>query len=234
MHTSPPLLSSFPKLLLCFATALCCCLLLGAIGPSLAAAEKAEQLFTDDQWAKASERSAIAAPGSDSRSENQGGGQVQGSMLRMVAGLIVVIAFAVLIAWLVRRSGLHRRLPGQRGDHLEVIESLNLGPKRGVSLLRVGEQFVLVGHNEQSMAALGTFDGLGAGNNPPAAPSLTQPAPSPTSLESPAPQAMAVREGDRNEASQAVAAGETASAKTAADSVDDFRRRLNRLLGGRS
>ena len=173
------------------------------------------------------------------------GGQVQTSMLRMVAGLVVVIALAVLIAWVIRRSGLHRRLPGQRGDHLEVLESLSLGPKRGVSLLRVGGQFVLVGHNEQSMAALGTFAELQA-SPPSSQPSsqqgeavagmqqIAQPTGQSAQAVQPAPQARMLKDGDSFEASSELPSQAAHEQPTTTDSVDDFRQRLNRLLGGRS
>lgn len=240
MHTNLSNLSCFSRALSCFTTALLVCLAIIACGPVGGAEEQAEQLFTDDQWNEASARSSIAAPGVDARSANQEGGQVQSSMLRMVAGLVVVIALALLIAWLLRRSGLHRRLPGQRGEHLEVLESLSLGPKRGVSLLRVGEQCVLVGHNEQHMAALGTFADLpgvsaSVGHSETKVKDQTVTSQSSTPRQD-APQARVVVEGDSFEATSSPREIHQAELKgpSQTDSVDDFRQRLNRLLGGRS
>ena len=231
MPLKPSFLSRFPRPLLCFATAFCCCLLLLCSSAALVAEEGAEQLFTDEQWAEASNRSSIGTKDGDARSQGQEG-QVGASLVRMVFGLVAVIAVALLIAWLVRRSGLHRRLPGQRGEHLEVVESLSLGPKRGVSLLRVGGQFVLVGHNEQNITALGNFQQVD-GVEPPAAAKAEASSSSETTPAQPSPDSSLssmVAEGD-----QYVAHPESNAPSAQEKSpVDDFRQRLNRLLGGRS
>ena len=232
MPLTKPHLLRITQSLLRIATAFSCFVLISLALTSLAAEDASEQLFTDDQWEEAASRSNIAGQNGDARSQGQEG-HVQTSVLRMVLGLVVVIGVALLIAWLVRRSGLHRRLPGQRGEHLELLESLSLGPKRGVSLLRVGGQFVLVGHNEQSITALGNFDRVEAGKQSPTSSKSSTVSASPKNQaqvdSSPSLSSM-VKEGDHY---TATAVSETAPVDSR-KSVDDFRQRLNRLLGGRS
>ena len=128
--------------------------------------------------------------------------------------------------------------PGQRGDHLEVLESLSLGPKRGVSLLRVGGQFVLVGHNEQSMAALVLLrtqaSPLASSQQGEAAAGMQQIVQS-TGQSAQACASPASANGQRGrflEASSELPSQGAHDQPTTTDSVDDFRQRLNRLLGG--
>ncbi|TVR43622.1 MAG: flagellar biosynthetic protein FliO [Planctomycetota bacterium] len=218
-------LSPFLSSLLRCATVLALCAGLLALG-----AAEAEPLFTDSEWERASQRGGFSSS-PDGRSQPAESGQVGASILRMTLGLAVVIALALTLAWLVRRSGLHRRLPGQRGSHLEVIESLSLGPKRAVSLIRVGSQMVLVGHNDHHLAALATIPATSSDEKA-ASVGLLEPGPGvydsglaavPTS----------VSDGNLGHAESAKEA--SAPVEDPVRGVDDFRQRLQRMLkGGRS
>jgi flagellar biogenesis protein FliO len=50
-----------------------------------------------------------------------------------------------------------KRLTQPRSDHLAVVDSLALALKRSVTLVRVGDQVVLVGISDQQLTNLGTF-----------------------------------------------------------------------------
>lgn len=188
-----------------------------------------EPLFNDAEWQTAGERTQGVRLGQRPGEDNGNSAPISVSLTRMIGGLVVVIALALVIAWLVRRTGLHRRLPGQRGEHLELLESLSLGPKRGVSLLRVGGHFVVVGHNEQSMTALATLHSL----QPTTHSEVSAPAPAVgLSAENTASSASAAELPSGDSQSSAMADAPPAATVGNGQSVEDFRQRLSRLLGG--
>lgn len=78
----------------------------------------------------------------------------RGMLLRLVAGTAVVLALCAGTLFLARRW--LRQVPGQGGSggHLTVIETLSLGNRAVVHLLRVGRQQVLVGTDAAGMKAL--------------------------------------------------------------------------------
>jgi flagellar biogenesis protein FliO len=60
------------------------------------------------------------------------------------------------LAYAARRLGMKRVLPG-RGRHLTVVETVPLGFKRSVSLLRIGDQVLVVGQGEHDLSHLATL-----------------------------------------------------------------------------
>lgn len=199
----------------CFATLLCAALLQGAsLGAEEGEAAAAEPLFTSEEWQRAGERSQGVGAGRDRRGQPIEDGQMATSVVRMVFALVMVVGLAVAAAYLAKRFGLHRRLPGQRGEHMEVLESLSIGPKRMVTLLRVGNHHVVIGHGEHAMASLASYP-LGV---PADAEGVAAAAPGPAAVNTP-------------ESANQPSAAPVQDSREQAPNVDDFRQRLNRLLG---
>ena len=74
----------------------------------------------------------------------------------MAISLAVVLALAIGSVFLLRRVSQRRGGP-TTGRHLELVETVHLGVKRSVVVLRLGEHVVLVGQSEQGLSGLGTF-----------------------------------------------------------------------------
>lgn len=114
---------------------------LAPLGPA------AEEVFTDAQWSQTS----AAAP------RAQPSGEIVGkSLLSIGISLVVVIALALVLGWLVKRLGV-KRLVQAKGRHLEVVDSVALGFKRQASLLRIGDRVILVGVGEHEVTHLATL-----------------------------------------------------------------------------
>jgi flagellar protein FliO/FliZ len=111
------------------------------------AATASEPVFTDAQWTAAAPRPNPAAPTTD---------LVGSSLLSIGISLAAVIALAVFLGWLVKRLGV-KRLVQPKGRHLEVVDSVALGFKRQASLIRLGDQVILVGISEQGVSHLATL-----------------------------------------------------------------------------
>lgn len=126
----------------------------------------AEPVFTNEEWAKAQGgKTEAAGPAAPPAAPATGP-----ALVSIGVSLVAVLALAVALGWLVKKAGVKRLMP-RKGDHLEVLESLPLGFKRQVFLIRVGEQVVLVGNGEHELTALGTFPAAGfALATPPPAP----------------------------------------------------------------
>lgn len=143
------------------------------LGPTASAAE---EVFTDAQWTQTS----AAAP------RAQPSGEIVGkSLLSIGMSLAVVIALALVLGWLVKRLGV-KRLVLAKGRHLEVVDSVALGFKRQASLLRIGDQVILVGVGEHEVTHLATLpasvlEERGAGSEE------TAPAPAPAVAAPPDP-----------------------------------------------
>lgn len=107
----------------------------------------AAEVFTDAQWNQA----AAVAPRAQPTSEVVGK-----SLLSIGLSLAFVLALAVFLGWLVKRLGV-KRLVQAKGRHLRVVDTVSLGFKRQASLVRLGNQVVLIGVGEHEVTHLGTF-----------------------------------------------------------------------------
>ncbi len=83
---------------------------------------------------------------------------VGSTLVTMLGSLILVVGIAVALGLALRRLGATRRWLHPHGRHMEVIESVPLGLKRSITLVRIGGQVLVVGHGEQQMAHLATLD----------------------------------------------------------------------------
>jgi flagellar biosynthetic protein FliO len=88
--------------------------------------------------------------GDDTKTESSGG-----SLVRMIAGLAIVLAVIYGVYWLLksyRKSKL-----GASDGRIEIVATTPLGPNRSVHLIRVGEEFLLVGSAEHGVTKLRAY-----------------------------------------------------------------------------
>jgi len=74
-------------------------------------------------------------------------------LLRVLAALLVVVPAAYLSTRL-----LGGRMRGRRGGVLKLVDSLPLGPQRGLHLVQVGERLFLIGSSERQISLLAEMD----------------------------------------------------------------------------
>lgn len=79
-------------------------------------------------------------------------------VMRVVVGLVVVLAVIYGLQWLLRRKEKAKGLAGGDGS-LVVVATAPLGQNRAVHLVRVGHELVLVGSGEAGVRALRVYDG---------------------------------------------------------------------------
>ena len=71
-------------------------------------------------------------------------GITSADVFRMLGSLALVIVLLVALLWALRK--LQGKMNGHNtGRRLQIIESLSVGPRQKVALIRVGEREVLVG-----------------------------------------------------------------------------------------
>lgn len=101
-------------------------------------------LFTDQEWG--------AAPAATTPAAAPGWGAVAG----LGIGVVLVLGAAIGLGWLARRLNA-RRLLGQRGRQLELLETIQLAPRRQLALVRCAGQWLVVGIGERELSAIATL-----------------------------------------------------------------------------
>lgn len=66
----------------------------------------------------------------------------EAGILRVIVGLVLVVAAILLSAWLARRAGL---LQGQGGALLRRVAHISLGPRQAVSVIEIDDTWLVVG-----------------------------------------------------------------------------------------
>lgn len=128
------------------AVALCGVVLIATQNSGVAAQTAAQAL--DDQSAQPGE----ATPAKTDI------GSAYGSLVKMIIALVVVIACIYGGMFVLGRMMGKRGKGAISGKNLELIESTYVGPKKTVSLLRVGEKAVLVGVTDNGITMLTELD----------------------------------------------------------------------------
>jgi len=85
-------------------------------------------------------------------------GSAYGSLVKMIVALVVVIACIYGGMFLLGRVLGKRGKGVNSGRNLEVLESTYVGPKKTVSLVRIGEKAVLVGVTDNGISLLTQLD----------------------------------------------------------------------------
>jgi flagellar biosynthetic protein FliO len=136
------------------------CLAMLLLGSLLAAADAAP-VFTDQEWS-ATQTQQVAHPPAEAPG--------WGAVISMGGGLVVVVALAVGLAWLAKRMNA-KRLLGGRGRTMELIETIQVGPRRQLALVRLGGQWLVVGLGEKELTHIATMPAPAEGAAPSAPPS---------------------------------------------------------------
>jgi len=118
--------------------------------PTLSTATSAaatEPIFTDSEWQR--QQPSMTAPAT-------GGAVVGQAAIGLMVSLVIIAGLAWALAWASKRFGMRRVMPG-RGQHLQVIETVPLGFKRAICLVRIHDQVLVVGQGEHELCHLATF-----------------------------------------------------------------------------
>ena len=119
-------------------------LLLVCLAVALSAGDAA--LFSDQEWAAGqapAARPSAAAPG-------------WGTVATMGLGLLAVVGLAVGLGYTAKRLNA-RRLLGGRGRNLELLETIQVAPRRSLALVRLGGQWLVVGIGEKELSHIATM-----------------------------------------------------------------------------
>lgn len=74
--------------------------------------------------------------------ENSGSALSHGELLRVIGGLLLVLAIILALYWLIKRLNVVNL---RSANGFATIGSMLLGPKEKIMLLKVGEQYLLIG-----------------------------------------------------------------------------------------
>lgn len=105
-------------------------------------------VFSDQEWAATQQQTQAARPAGAA----PGWGAVGG----MALGLVLVVGLAVGLGYAAKRLNA-RRLLGGRGRNLELIETIQVGPRRTLALVRCGGQWLVVGLGEKELSHIATM-----------------------------------------------------------------------------
>ena len=98
----------------------------------------------------------------DGKPTPQAAGEAGGSGLRAFGSLVLVLGVAGGALWALRRYGM-KRFPGSGGTRLKLEETLALGDRRFVSILRADDERFLVALAPGGITLLGRLDSPEAG-----------------------------------------------------------------------
>lgn len=133
-------------------------------GGDVPGAKPEAPLFSDAEWGAQK-----PAPGAESATLGR-------AAIGLIGSLVVIVGGAAGLAWAFKRFNVRKVLPG-RGRHLEVIETVPLGFKRAVSLVRIGDHLLVVGQGEHELHHLATLPASALTSAPASASAAAAPQP---------------------------------------------------------
>ncbi len=89
-------------------------------------------------------------------SSAQGG--LTGAVVKMISALIVVVICVYLGLYLLKKLTGKKSGVVLKSDVLEVLQTTHLGPRKTISLVKVGDRSVLVGVTEQQISTITELD----------------------------------------------------------------------------
>jgi flagellar protein FliO/FliZ len=78
-------------------------------------------------------------------------------LLRMLGSMALVIALLLAVLWGLKRMQKQMLTSGQPGRRMQVIETLGVGTRQKIALVRVGSNEVLIGITPTQINALGQW-----------------------------------------------------------------------------
>lgn len=85
-------------------------------------------------------------------------GSLTGAMVKMVSALAIVVICVYFGLYLLKRLTGRRPGSGLKNDVLEVLQTTHLGPRKTISLVKIGNRSVLVGVTEQQISTITELD----------------------------------------------------------------------------
>ncbi len=80
------------------------------------------------------------------------------SVMRMIQGLLLVLALIIGLGWVARKVLPHQLGLGPGTGQMRLLQSLPLGPKRFVALLEIDERRFLLGVTDHKVSLLASLD----------------------------------------------------------------------------
>ena len=80
------------------------------------------------------------------------------AMVKMISALAVVVICVYVGLYLLKKLTGKRSGPALKSDVLEVLQTTHLGPRKTISLIKVGNRSVLVGVTEQQISTITELD----------------------------------------------------------------------------
>lgn len=116
------------------------------------AATTPEPFISDTDWQRGAVPAAERTAGEATAVE---------ALVRLAGALAVIAALAVGAGYILRRAARGRLQPARTGKHLQLVETVPLGIKRSVAVMRLGGHLILVGQHEQGLVGLGVVSADG-------------------------------------------------------------------------
>jgi len=80
------------------------------------------------------------------------------AVVKMISALAVVVICVYFGLYLLKKLTGRRSGPGLKNDVLEVLQTTHLGPRKTISLVKIGDRSVLVGVTEQHISTITELD----------------------------------------------------------------------------
>jgi len=76
------------------------------------------------------------------------------AVIRMVSVLALVLGIMLVLVYVLKKFNFPRKTGAGDTRYLEIVETLYLGPKKNISLIKAGNDFLLIGFMQNQMTFL--------------------------------------------------------------------------------